>query len=241
MSLEASPWIASLVVLFVWMVIVLGGEILQAGHLTSLEEMIARINYPLIAAPIFLLTVVAYSGLWQEVGLLPGRISNPAALLVPALAIIAVWLVAFRRGLRRGPTLKMVAANTLLVGLSEELMFRGILFYGAQSSFGSKWAVVITALTFGLVHSLNGAITGKWQQSVEQAFFNILAGFWFGALRVYLNSVIPLILIHWLWDLGLFGSGMQKKVAVRTVSLSAFLPLGCELVLFAYALWLLFA
>jgi membrane protease YdiL (CAAX protease family) len=120
-------------------------------------------------------------------------------------------------------------------------MFRGILFYGAHWSFGAKWAVAIIALIFGLVHFLNGAITGKWTQSVEQAFVNILAGFWFGTLRVYVNSIIPLILVHWLWDFGLFAAGSQRKVAVKSASLSALLPFVCELVLFAYALWLLYA
>jgi membrane protease YdiL (CAAX protease family) len=239
MSFEPSPWIVSLVVLIVWTVVVVGGEILQAGGTTSLENMISKVSYSLIAAPTLLLVLVAYTGWWREVGLLPWTISNPAVLVAPAFAIIAVWIVAFRRGLPRGTTL--VGANSLLVGFSEELMFRGLLFYGIQSSFGSRWAVVVTAVIFGLVHSLNGALTGKWNQAAEQAVLNVFSGFWLGVLRVYLNSIIPLIVIHWLWDFGLFAGGSRKTASVKSASLGDIVPLACELTLFLYALWLLYA
>jgi membrane protease YdiL (CAAX protease family) len=239
MSFEPSPWIASLVVLIVWMIVVFGGMILQAGGTTSLEAIVSKVSYSLIAAPIFLLVAVAYKGWWREVGLQP--ISNLAVLVVPGLAIIAVWILTFRRGLPRGTTLKLVGANTLLIGFSEELMFRGVLFYGAQSSFGSKLAVVITAAIFGLNHCLNGTVTGDWKQAAEQAILNVFSGFWLAALRVYLNSIIPLIAIHWLWDFGLFAVGSRKTVFVKSAFFLDILPLACELVLFMYAVWLLYA
>jgi membrane protease YdiL (CAAX protease family) len=241
MSFEPGPWITSLVVLIVWMLVVFGGMILQAGGTTTLERIVSKVSYSLIAAPIFLLVVVAYTGWWREVGLQPASVSNLTVTVVPGLAIIAIWILAFRRGLPRGATLKLVGANTLLVGFSEELMFRGILFYGAQSSFGSKWAVVITAAIFGLIHFLNGALTGNWKQAAEQAILNVFAGFWLAALRVYLNTIIPLIAIHWLWDFGLFAAGSRKTALVKSSSLGDIVPLACELALFMYALWLLYA
>ncbi len=240
MNWELSPWIISLVVLVVWLVIVVGGEILQAGGTTSLEQMISKISYSLIVAPIFLLAVIAYKGWWREVGLLGGSVDKLPALVVPVLAIIIVWSIAFRRGLSRDTNQLMVGANTLLVGLSEELMFRGILFYGMRSIFDLTWAVVITAVIFGLIHSLNGLITGKWGQAIEQALVNVFAGFWMVALRVYLNSIIPLIIIHWLWDFGLFAATAGKPKSFKAASIVDALPLGLELVLVAYGVWLLF-
>jgi membrane protease YdiL (CAAX protease family) len=67
--------------------------------------------------------------------------------------------------------LMIVIINTLMVGINEELMFRGILFYGASSSFGIWRAVWITAIIFGSVHILNSLITGDFRASVLQAFF----------------------------------------------------------------------
>ena len=241
MNFDGSPWIASLVVLFVWMVVLLSLALLQAGGTTSLERILSKVSYSLIAAPIFLLVVVAYTGWWRQVGLQPGRISNLAVLVMPVLAIIAVWIRAFRRGLQRGTALKLVGANTLLVGFSEELMFRGFLFHGPQSSFGSKWAAVITAVIFGLVHCLNGAVTGNWKQAAEQGIFNVFTGFWLAALRVHLNTIIPLIAIHWLWDFGLFAAGYRKTPFVKSASFVDILPFASELVLFMYGLWLLYA
>src|SRR5580704_5542774 len=121
MSWEPSPWTASLAVLFIWMVLVFGGLILQFGHGTSLEHIVSKVSYPLMAASLFLLLLVAYRGWWQEVGLEPRSASNLAASVVPGLAIIAVWILACRRGLTLDTTWKLTGADTLLVGFSEEL------------------------------------------------------------------------------------------------------------------------
>jgi membrane protease YdiL (CAAX protease family) len=253
---EVTPWIMSLAVLIVWMVIVLGGEIFQAGGTASLEGLISKhLVYSFVVAPILLLAIIAYAGWWREVGLqFEGSINNLKVLVMPGLAVIVVWAIAFSSGLPWGRTLIVVGANTLLVGFSEEIMFRGILFYGSQSSFGFRWAVVITAAIFGLSHALNGLITGKPKQAVEQAFLATLFGFWFVALRVHLNTIIPLIVIHWLWDFGIFAIlGEQRRgllrsgrspatlQAVEAAPIKDMLPLACEIVLFAYGLWLLYA
>jgi uncharacterized protein len=258
--MQVTPWIVSLAVLIVWMVIVFGGAILQAGGTTSLEELVSKhLVYSFVVAPIFLLAIIAYAGWWREVGLqFEGSINNLKVLVMPSLAVIVIWAIAFSRGLPWGRTLTIVGANTLLVGFSEEIMFRGILFYGSQSSFGFRWAVAITAAIFGLIHVLNVLTTGKPKQAVEQAFLATLFGFWIVALRVHLNTIIPLIVIHWLWDFGIFAvlgelrrdllrSGRSPATAPPVVAplkappIMNMLPLACEIVLFAYGLWLLYA
>jgi len=242
MTWEVTPWTMSLAVLIVWMVIVLGGEILQAGGATSLEGLVSKhFVYSLAVAPLFLLAVIAYAGWWHEVGLqFEGRNNNLKVLVVPGLAVIVIWAIAFSRGLSWGRTLIVVGANTLLVGCSEELMFRGILFYGSQSSFGFRWAVVITAAIFGLSHALNGLITGKPKRAFEQAFFATLFGFWMAALRVHLDTIIPLIVIHWLWDFGLSAAAPVNAASVKAAPIKNMLPVACETIPFAYGLWLLY-
>jgi membrane protease YdiL (CAAX protease family) len=243
MSWEATPWLVSLAVLVVWMVIVLGGEILQARRATSLQALVSRyLVYALVVALIFLLAVVAAAGWWREVGLqLEGSLNNLTLLAVPGLALIVIWAFAFSRGLPPGRTLLVVGANTLLVGFSEELMFRGILFHGSQSAFGVRWAVVITAAIFGLSHALNGLITGKPKEAAMQAFLGILFGFWTAALRVHLDTLIPLIVVHWLWDFGLFAAASAKTASSKAASIKNLLPFACAIVLFAYGLWLFLA
>lgn len=67
--------------------------------------------------------------------------------------------------------IQRVNLNTLMVEICEELMFRGILFYGTSSSFGNRRAVWITGILLGSVHTLNGLITGDCRANTVHAFF----------------------------------------------------------------------
>ena len=108
-------------------------------------------------------------------------------------------------------------------------MFRGVLFHGASTSFGVIRAVWITALLFGLVHALNGFITGNFAAALVQALLAGMFGVWIGALRVRINTIIPLIIIHWLWDCLLFLTGFLGGLVLMPFAL----------ILFLYGLWLL--
>jgi len=124
--------------------------------------------------------------------------------------------------------LMIVIINTLIVGISEELMFRSILFHGA-SSFGIWRAVWITAIIFGSVHILNSLITGDFRTSILQVFFAGTFGIWTAALRIRLNTIIPGIIIHWLWDCLEFLTNSIWDLALLPFSL----------MLFIYGIWLL--
>jgi membrane protease YdiL (CAAX protease family) len=240
---ELNPLMVALIVLIVWMIITVGGELWQAGGRTGVENLMSNhLVYCLSVASIFLLAAVAYTGWWREVGLQPdGTTSNFMVLIAPGLAVIVIWVVAFRRRLPEGTTLLLAGVNTLLVGFSEEVMFRGILFHATETFFGYAWAVAITAAVFGLMHALNGLITGKPVRAVEQAFLTILFGFWIGAVRLYLSTIYPLIIIHWLWDFGLFAAAPSKTAPADNSPASKIflLPIAIAIALFAYGLWLL--
>jgi hypothetical protein len=227
-----------LVVLVIWMVIVFGGELLQAGGTSSLDALVSEgVVYALVLAPIFLLTVVAYFKWWQPVGLKgPDSWRDLRLLWLPALALILIWMLAESTGLPEGQAFWFILINTLLVGISEELMFRGILFHGAASKFDWRRAVWITALVFGLIHALNGLITGEIGAAVFQALMAGLFGVWTVALRLRLNTIIPLMILHWLWDFGIFSLSAPGGV---TTIFSIGLPILFAIILFLYGLWLL--
>ena len=243
MAWDLNPLIAALVVLVVWMIITVGGELWQAGGRTGVENLMS--NHPvycLAVASIFLLAAVAYAGSWREVGLQPdGTTSNFMFLIAPVLAVFVIWIVALRRPLPAGAGLLLAGVNTLLVGFSEELMFRGILFHATRTSFGAAWAIAITAAIFGLMHVLNGLITGKPVRAIEQAFLTVLFGYWIGAVRLYLSTIYPLIIIHWLWDFGLFAASPSRSAPADSGPASKLflLPIAIAIALFAYGLWLL--
>lgn len=87
----------------------------------------------------------------------------------------------------------------------------------------------ITAIIFGSIHTLNGLITGDYRASTLQAFFAATFGIWAVALRVRLDTILPVIVIHWLWDCLAFLANPLGDLALFPFTL----------VLFIYGLWLL--
>ncbi len=54
-----------------------------------------------------------------------------------------------------GLTLLWPLAEMILVGMAEEMVFRGVVFRITENAIGSRWAIAISALLFGLVHVPN--------------------------------------------------------------------------------------
>ncbi|AKB21473.1 CPBP family intramembrane glutamic endopeptidase [Methanosarcina sp. WH1] len=231
MNALRKPWPTSLVIFTIWVIIVVGVGLLQVeGQPTQLEKLIkSRIDLGVLVAVIFLPGVITYLKWWTQVGLKnPDNLQDLRLLLPPALALLILLLIFLSTGLPPTRMLMLVIINTLMVGISEELMFRGILFHGASSSFGTWRAVWITAILFGSVHILNGLITGDFRASEVQALFAGMFGVWTAVLRARLDTIIPVIVIHWLWDCLIFLTGSSGGVVF-----------SLALVLFIYGLWLL--
>ena len=107
-------------------------------------------------------------------------------------------------GLPPATVVLWVLANTFLVGLSEELMFRGVLFQALQNTVSIWPAVALTTLAFGAIHSLNVFITGDLRAAVIQSTAAALSGLFFIALRLRTGSLWPCIVVHGLWDCAAF-------------------------------------
>jgi len=249
LNMTPSPWTIAIVTWPIWVAIVIGGELLQVGGGTSLDALISsQLVLALVAAPLFLLAVVARQRWWREVGFrCTPRLSELRLLWLPALFIAGIFLLAIVAGLPSRQALVFITANTLLVGFSEELMFRGILLNGARSRFNMVTAVLITSVMFGLVHAMNGLLTGDYLAAFSQALQATLFGVWIAALRLRLSSIWPVMLIHALWDLGisLMVSGTAAGPAAidgaaHPMTLSTFfLPALIQLPLFLYGVFLL--
>jgi membrane protease YdiL (CAAX protease family) len=88
----------------------------------------------------------------------------------------------------------------MVVGLSEELMFRGALFSGLRSRLGLKPSIWICCLLFGVVHVLNGFQTGQFSIASIQAVAAFMTGTILLALRIRIGSLYPVIVLHAVWD-----------------------------------------
>lgn len=250
MKNKLNPFIVALVVLVVWDLILDVGPILQHGGNQSLDEMVSRtISIPLVLAPILLLVVVSVTGWRREVGLKPIESARSLLILWLPLLFVLVFVVgALAGGLSFTQATAFVLINTILVGFSEELMFRGVLFYGALTQFRVWTAIIITSLLFGAVHITNGFITGDFTAAMIQAIAAAMAGIWFMAIRVRTKSIIPGMIMHALWDCAIFlstsaikGDAAQPSSAPAQTSFVAQFaaPVLFALPLFLYGLWLL--
>lgn len=80
-----------------------------------------------------------------------------------------------------------------LVGVGEELIFRGVAYRALQEWRGTRWAIWVTTLGFGIWH-----ISGRGIAGIAAGIFY---GIFFAAIRWRASGVVGLIIAHGLMDL----------------------------------------
>ncbi len=169
------------------------------------------------------LTVKFFS--WKEVGFVKFD-KKQIWWLVPSLVIVFAMFFAgmyafFTENLSTSQwqQIALICFTTFLVGFSEELMFRGIVFNTFFKTHSKIKAVLISAVVFSLLHSVNVfgglAFTSMLIQLVLTFFF----GLFFALIFMRVKSIVPLIIFHWLWDFCLIAdSVVDGKSAIGTIS-----------------------
>ena len=83
----------------------------------------------------------------------------------------------------------------LMVGVGEEIIFRGVLFRWIDEKFGFAWALAVSSLLFGLIHIFQPG--ASWWSSLAIA---VEAGLLLGATYKYSGTLWLPIGIHWAWN-----------------------------------------
>jgi len=172
-----------------------------AGPQTSVVEFVSNgIAWPIVLAAAFLLLVVCVTG-WSNIGFHRFKVLPTLKLMwLPMIYIAAFAGIAIALGLPAGRNLALIMLNTGFVGLSEELMFRGILFSGLRSRLGLQSSIWICCILFGAIHVLNAFQTGMIEAAMLQAVAAFMTGTLFLALRMRTGSLFPVIVLHAVWD-----------------------------------------
>jgi membrane protease YdiL (CAAX protease family) len=90
-----------------------------------------------------------------------------------------------------------------LVGFVEETYLRGFMLH--PIALRGPWrGVLITAVLFGLLHSLNILIGWNPQAVISQIGFAFAVGFCYAALRLRTGLIWPLMILHFLTDFSAF-------------------------------------
>jgi len=190
----------ALIALVIWVAITIGGGLIQAGGPSSMDELVsAGVVWGIPLAALFLL--IAYRGKWSQLGLVAPtswRAARPAVIAVALLLVLAI-----ANGLPTTSVLLFLVTNSMAVGISEELAFRGVVLRALLGSYSIRRAVLISALAFGAVHSLNALMTGEVVPALMQSGIAVGMGMWAASIRISTGSLYPSILLHGLWDLAL--------------------------------------
>lgn len=94
-----------------------------------------------------------------------------------------------------------LAITVLLVGISEELTFRGLMQVGARRVFAREWqAVVFASALFGLFHLPNSLLGSPIGDEIPHVFLTALIGAVFYALRRLSGTILVPMAMHGIWD-----------------------------------------
>jgi membrane protease YdiL (CAAX protease family) len=187
----ARPWAFTTAITLGWLVIGLGSGVLLPlvlpGTDVSYVRAIGQIVLALLAA------VVAVRIGWRTVEPEGGRVHDARLLVLPIL-FAALPLAAGLR-IESWPMFLFLTAMELVVGFSEELVFRGFILRALLPG-GTTRAVLVSSALFGLVH-LGNIVYGA---SVVVTLSQVVGVFAFGvgmaAIVLRGKAFWPVILIH---------------------------------------------
>ncbi len=236
-------WI-SLAVYALWIAATLvGGQMLLGGETASLEQLVSQgIGWNFVVAIVVLLLAIVIFR-WKDLAFdAPHSLARTMWFPLIILALISSPLLS--TGMPTTTVVAFVGINTAMVGFSEEVMFRGIIFRALEERMRIWPAIILTSILFGSVHLGNVFITGDLFHAALQSTAAAMSGFIFMAILIRTGSIWPAIIYHFLWDYFLFLSGAASaqqgaEVAAPTGGWVIALPLLIALPNFLCALFLL--
>ncbi|MBS9778747.1 MAG: CPBP family intramembrane metalloprotease [Campylobacteraceae bacterium] len=154
---------------------------------------------------------------WEELGFKKTNMKNILWFVPMAImGVIVVWNLAYFTisnassfSSQQWQLFTIVAMTTFLVGFSEELMYRGIIFSAFLQDSKVK-ALLVSAVTFSLLHSVNVFAGVSFGGMGLQLFMTFIAGLFFAFVRLKIENIIPLMIYHWFWDFTLIGGQVLK-------------------------------
>ena len=141
---------------------------------------------------LFSLAVVLVLGWGRETGVTTWRVRD-AWLLLPPLAVALSWVGP--QGVVASAVLPL-AVRMIFVSAAEEIAARGI-YLRLLAPWGPGWACVLSGAVFGLSHVGNVLFFNQsWPITAEMMVVAVLFGTVYAALRLRVEAIWPLVLLH---------------------------------------------
>ena len=220
---------------------------LNADSLT--QSFVAQILEVIVAAVLFFIfksrDALKVTPRQMKEGLICG-----AGILVPQILVLLVNLSKIgEHELIPGGKIAMLVVYSILIGISEEILYRGILTDGFLELIGTDTqkktmlAVAIPGLIFGSLHLINAASPDiTFATAAVQAATAAALGMFFGAVYVRCGrSLWPMIVLHAIVDFaGFVHGGMlwgaSDKEAIGSLSLGGMIMVPMYLLIVVYLL-----
>ncbi len=204
-----------LVVVVVYLAILQGlGLLLTTGTDTeyasaaSTEGLWRGITVPVAVS--LVVTVAVVSALrWWRPALRDDRPVQHWTIAIVVLMVIGIVLGTNYGGLaERGLGLTLLLLlSTLMVGFTEELMFRGLGITVFRANGFSEGRVALwTCVIFGLAHATN--LFGEGPKALVQVLVTAAAGYFFYLIRRRTGGLLVPALVHGLWDFSLISASV---------------------------------
>jgi membrane protease YdiL (CAAX protease family) len=181
------------------------------SQLAGLDQVLAMFSDELIVALVLVIFVTAI-GWWRNAGF--QRISKGSLkfLIIPVLysLLLHQFLTVMAPeehalfGFTSIEQALMAIFTVLLLGFNEEMVFRGITYYGFNTIMHPIAAVLVAALLFGLFHYVNLLGGQSFPITSQQVLHAIASGFLYGVLRLVMGALWPVMIFHGFWDLNMF-------------------------------------
>ena len=155
----------------------------------------------LVAISAVLLAVIRLLGIEKELGMTRWLRNGKRLLWLLPMWVLSTGNLWGGVGLRYdGITTVMAVLSFLLVGVVEEIVFRGFLFNGMKRTGSLTAAVIVSAITFGMGHIVNLLTGHATAETLVQMIFAVAWGFLFTFAYLKGGSLLPCIAIHGLID-----------------------------------------
>lgn len=144
------------------------------------------------------LVLIRWLGWWRDAGFVTTT-KNVPALAVPF--IVAIFPVAwFGTGTLESTIVIILLVAAFLTAVFEEALSRGLLMRVLLPS--GKWrAVLVTSVLFGVAHISQYLFLGmSLNENLFQIVNSTIVGFLYAGLRLRVNNLWPLIIMHMLQD-----------------------------------------
>jgi hypothetical protein len=185
---------------------------LDYGRFPDITTIVRVLFIPVGLSVVFCIGVIHGLGWWRPV-LAQDPPVQRWVLLIPTVIVLAILIGTDYGALadRKASFVISLLVGSLLIGIGEELMFRGIVVAALRLKGRKETTVALwSSLLFGAAHTMNWFFDGGGH--VMQVISTIFMGWFLYLTRRATRGLLVPILLHALWDFGLFSGNFGKSV-----------------------------